>query len=239
MTTPEFPDAEKSARAQRCGNARCAGAVVRCRAGRYAIERLRMQAEASLTLTPWASTDPSPAGAATITVCTAGSASPHDRRRVVGAGNRDDNVLRRDAAMVIVDLHRGGQRQDLALAPDSRTRSRPRRRTDRPSRMTRRNSWSPRLALTSAISAASSSARPVVAPVAAAWVIVAVWPASVRSTIGKRHRDGRGQRRGIGLLGEALLRDSRQSPGASLLPLTVMTTSCEATPPWWSSTLPW
>ena len=123
----------------------------------------------------------------------------------------------------------------LRPSPDNRTRSRPPRTTGRRSLPRSRRLCVTAPGVTSAINAASSSARPVVVPVATAPVMVAVWPTSDRSRSVKVT--------GIVVVSGAVSVCSARPccamsaiSGASLLPVTVTTTSCEVTPPWWSST---
>ena len=232
-------DPGMSGRRERCSESfaveiSVAGAVVGSRAGRHLIERLGMQTERVVDHARVEHIERGRSGHDDGLRRRIDFA--HDRRRVVGSGNGDDEVPGRDAAIAVVDRDRVGQRQDLALSPDNRTRSTPPRTTGRPTRTWSRRPWSPSPGVTSAISAASSSARPVVAPDATAsrdgCAVADIRQVEIGEGDGNRRRQRARHRSARSRFCCAM----SAMTGASLLPLTVTTMSCEVTPPWWSST---
>ena len=140
LTTPECPDAEKVASESSAMEIAGAGAVVGSGAGRHLIERLGMQAERVVDHARGEHVergrrghDNGLRGRIDFT---------HDRRRVVGAGDGDDKVPGRDAAIVVVDRHGVFQRQNLALRQIVERGRRRREMTGRPSRTWSRRPWS-------------------------------------------------------------------------------------------------
>jgi hypothetical protein len=103
-----------------------------------------------------------------------------DHRLVVGSDDRDRDRERDDAAMMIVDLDRVGQRQRLVPRQDSRNTCRqPRRsRSAIPSRRAVESTSAPS---DSQLSTVASLASPVVTPASVTPVMVTEW-VSVRST---------------------------------------------------------
>ena len=137
MTTPAFPDAEKSAPS---------AALWKCPLLPAPVDtpsNVSVFRPSEFTLTPWASTV-GPAGAATITVCTAGSTSP----TIDGASLVPVTVTTTSCDVTPPSRsstsHRVGQRQDLALRQIvERGRGRGERQIDRAGRGAG-SSWSPR-----------------------------------------------------------------------------------------------